>query len=174
MKNRLFISFSAKSDGNCAEIINAYKTEHDDSVLFKDLQVHPCSNCEYECMSGICKYRDDDIYKLYSSFVHYEKIYLLIPMYCSNPCSLFFIFNERGQDYFMHNELTYNIDERLFYIGIYGAKEEYPLFLEHFRNDALQGKHILGIERHKYHIKLNESVLAIKEIRKQLDEFLTL
>lgn len=59
----------------------------------------------------------------------------------------------------------------MFYIGIYGSKEEYPYFLKHFETlyDAKEcDKHILGIERHKYSLKLNESIMDIEEITKAL------
>lgn len=96
-------------------------------------------------------------------------------MYGGNPSSLYFIFNERSQDYFMHNENYEDIISKMFYIGIYGSKEEYPYFLKHFETlyDAKEcDKHILGIERHKYSLKLNESIMDIEEITKALNEFI--
>lgn len=173
--SRLFISFSAKSDGNSVQIIKKYANENDDYILFKDIHYHACTKCNYECLKNKCKYRFDDVYKLYDLINKYKKIYLIIPMYGGNPSSLYFIFNERSQDYFMHNENYEDIISKMFYIGIYGSKEEYPYFLKHFETlyDAKEcDKHILGIERHKYSLKLNESIMDIEEITKALNEFI--
>lgn len=61
---------------------------------------------------------------------NYQKVVLIISMYCSNSSSLYFMFNERSQDYFMHNEDKYeNFIKRLFIIGIYGDKEKSPDFI---------------------------------------------
>lgn len=173
--SRLFISFSAKSDGNSAQIIKKYANANDDYVLFKDTNYHACSKCNYECMKNKCKYRFDDIYKLYDLINKYKKVYLIIPMYGGNPSSLYFIFNERSQDYFMHNENYEEIISKMFYIGIYGSKEEYPYFLKYFEilYDAKEcDKHVLGIERHKYSLNLNESIMDNEEIIRALNKFI--
>ncbi len=171
----LFISFSAKNDGNSAQMINYYKKENDDYVLFKDINYHTCSKCNYECMKTECKYRFDDIYNLYDLMNKYKKTYLIIPMYASNPSSLYFIFNERSQDYFIHNNNYEHIISKMYYIGIYGSKEEYPYFLKHFEtiyNTEEYKKHVLGIERHKYNLKLNDSIMDVKEIKDKLNDFI--
>ena len=117
---KLFISFSARETGNCAQIIDFLRTPQDNVVLYKDLNIHGCSNCDYECFKTQCKYRADDVYSLYNSFREYEKVILLVPMYCGNPSSLFFGFNERSQDFFMDHEDEYaSFAERLFIIGVY-------------------------------------------------------
>lgn len=173
--SRLFISFSAKSDGNSFQIIKHYMTEKDDYILFKDINFHACCKCNYECMKNNCKYRFDDVYKLYDLLNKYKKIYLIIPMYGGNPSSLYFIFNERSQDYFMHNDNYEDIISKMFFIGIYGSKEEHPYFLKHFE-DLYHckecDKHILGIERHKYNLKLDDSIMSIEEIKKALNKFI--
>ena len=133
-------------------------------------------NCDYECFSDYCKYHNDDIYNLYDEMNDYQKIVLIVPMYCGNPTSLYFVFNERCQDYFMHNEDKYeNIIKRLFIIGIYGDKEQSPEFipcLEKWFNGSKCPNHVLGIERHKYNLKLKDSILAVDEIKKSISEFI--
>ena len=97
-------------------------------------------------------------------------------MYCGNPSSLYFIFNERCQDYFMHNEDKYeDILSRLYIIGIYGNRESTPDFIPCFEKwfeCSEYENRVLGIERHKYHQKPEDSVLDEEEVRIILKNFL--
>lgn len=115
------------------------------------------------------------MYNLYEEMNDYQKIILIVPMYCGNPSSLYFIFNERCQDYFIHHEDKYeNIIKRLFIIGIYGDKEQAPDFipcLEKWFRGSRYSNHVLGIERHKYGLELKSSILEIEEIRNAISEF---
>lgn len=173
---RLFISFSARKGGNADEIAKYLSKEEDKIIFFRDLNVSCCKNCNYECFTGFCKYRNDDIYNLYDGLKNYEKVVLIVPMYCGNPSSLYFIFNERCQDYFIHNESEYeNIIKRLFIIGIYGDKAQNPDFiqcLEKWFNGSKYSNRVLGIERHKYNLELKDSVLNVAELKNKIDEFI--
>jgi len=173
---RLFISFSARESGNCAQIIDFLKTPQDKAIFYKDLNSRGCSECGYECLKTQCKYRDDDVYGLYDSFKLYEKVVLIVPMYCGNPSSLYFAFNERSQDFFMHHEDDYTaFAQRLFIIGVYGSKKESPDFISCFEK-WFEGtpfeNHVLGIERHVYRQSMSDSVLDIDAVRSALSEFL--
>ncbi len=174
----LYISFSARDNGNSIAVANYLKTEKDKLVLLKDIFYNPCAKCNYECFESVCKYRNDDIYDLFKSMTKYKKIVFIIPMYCDNPSSLYFIFNERSQDYFMHNEDDYeNILKRLFIIGIYGDKEKSPDFitcLEKWFYDSKYSNHVLGIERHKYNLKLKDNILSVEEIKNSINSFINI
>ena len=64
---------------------------------------------------------------------NYDKVILIVPMYCGNPSSLYFVFNERCQGYFNGNPDKYDdIVKRMYFIGVYGSKEESPHFLDIF------------------------------------------
>lgn len=89
---KLIISFSGRANGNCDRIASFISTPNDKVVCFHELNIHPCSDCEYECFDGKCKYRDDDVFALYESMLSYDKVILIVPMYCGNPSSLYFIF----------------------------------------------------------------------------------
>ena len=173
---KLLISFSARENGNCDEIAKYLAKEEDKVIYFRKMNVHNCSECDYECFSDYCKYHNDDIYNLYDEMNDYQKIVLIVPMYCGNPASLYFVFSERCQDYFMHNGDKYeNIIKRLFIIGIYGDKEQSPEFipcLEKWFNGSKYSNHVLGIERHKYNLQLKDSILAVDEIKKSISEFI--
>lgn len=172
----LIISFSGRKDGNCDQIARFISALEDKIIHFRDVSVHNCSHCDYECFSDYCKYHNDEIYDLYGSMLNYEKVILVVPMYCGNPSSLYFIFNERCQDFFMHHGEKYeDIISRLFIIGVYGKKEDTPDFipcLEKWFNCSEYTGHVLGIERHKYGQKIGDSILDVDEVREAIRTFM--
>lgn len=172
----LIISFSGRAKGNCDSIAEFISNSGDEIVYFRDKNVHGCSNCEYECFNANCKYREDDIYGIYDSMLRFDKVVLIVPMYCGNPSSLYFIFNERCQDYFMHNEDKHEaIVSRLYIVGVYGQKEDVPDFIPCFEKwfeCSEYENRVLGIERHKYGLKMGDAVIDIGEVRELLAEFL--
>lgn len=173
---KLLISFSARANGNSDKVAEHLALEGDKIIHFRDMNIHSCRNCNYECFSDYCKYHHDDIYHLFEEMNTYQKTILIVPMYCGNPSSLYFVFNERCQDYFMHHEDTYeNIIKRLFIIGIYGTKEQSPDFISCFEkwfNGSKYSNHVLGIERHKYNLEMKDSILDIEEIKTSINEFI--
>ena len=173
---KLVISFSAREKGNCDQIANHITSSNDKIIYLRNMNIHPCMNCNYECFEGECVYREDAIYRIYNEMCNYDKVIFLVPMYGGNPSSLYFIFHERCQDYFMHNEDKYeDIISRLYIIGIYGKQENTPDFVPCFEkwfNCSKYENHVLGIERHEYNQKINDSVLNVEEVKKRLREFL--
>ena len=171
----LIISFSARESGNCDRIAKHISSAADKIVFFRNVEIHPCSNCSYECFQKECKYRADDIYNLYDTMCKYDKVVLIVPMYCGNPASLYFIFNERFQDYIMHNDIYEEIIRRLYIIGIYGKAEtspDYiPCFEKWFDGSPFQNR-VLGIERHLYGQKLHDNVLDVAEVKTHISTFL--
>lgn len=172
----LIISFSGRKDGNCDQIASYISNDADQIVYMRDVTTQPCANCNYECMSGECPYRKDGVYSLFQSFEHFEKIYMIVPMYCGHPSSLYFIMNERSQDFFMHCEMGYDsFINQLYVIGVYGNKEDDPEFEQLFAKQYKfkdPKKHILGLERHKYGHKMKDYLLNGKDVQDQLDKFI--
>ncbi len=172
----IIVSFSGRRDGNC-DMIAKYISLKDDLILYmREICIQPCADCNYECMSGKCKYHGDGVYSLFEQFNIADKIFFIVPMYCGNPSALYFILNERSQGYFMQNENQWNnMVEKLYIIGVYGSAEEYPVFLRSF---ALQysfadvEKHILGFERHKYKQKMDSFLLDEDGVKLKLDIFI--
>lgn len=171
---KLLISFSGRKDGNCDQIARYLASDGDQIVLFRELEAHPCRGCGYECFHDVCRYRSDAVYGLYDSLRSYDRVFLIVPMYCGNPASLYFVFSERGQDYFMHNDVWEEVVRRLYLIGVYGSAESSPGFLpcleQWFQGSPCQGR-VLGIERHLYGQKLGDCVLDVPEVRERLDRF---
>lgn len=174
---RLFVSFSARENGNCAHIIEFLKMPQDKVIFFKDLNANGCSNCDYECFKNQCKYRDDDVYGLLDSSGLYEKVILVVPMYCGNPSSLYFCFNERSQDYFMcHGDDYAAFAERLFIIGVYGNHKDTPDFircLEKWFKGTSFTHHVLGIERHLYQQGMEDKITDVGSVQLLLREFVS-
>ena len=55
----------------------------------------------------------------------YKNIILLVPMYCSNPSSLYFIFSERMQDFFNNNSNKWNtFIKKLKIVHTYNKRKE--------------------------------------------------
>lgn len=172
---KLIISFSGRANGNCDQIASFVSSKDDRIVHFRERNVRSCSCCEYECFNGECKYRTDDIYGIYDDMMHYDKVILIVPMYCGNPSSLYFIFNERCQDYFMHNDTYDAIIKKLYIIGVYGKKETTPDFipcLEQWFDGSPYRDHVLGLERHLYGQKMKDSILDVAEAKMQIAAFL--
>ena len=172
----LIISFSGRENGNCDQIAKYISSSNDDKIIFfRNMNAHECGDCKYECFTSICKYRDDDIYELYGSMCDYDKIYLIVPMYCGNPSSLYFKYNERSQDFFIHNENSYEIImKKLYVVGVYGDREKNPEFLALFEKlfeDTEVKNHVLGIERHRYGQKIEDDILDIDKVRVSIDTF---
>ena len=173
----IIVSFSGRRDGNC-DAIAKYISSKDDRIFFmREISTQPCANCNYECMSGQCKYRGDGIYSLFEKLSLADKIFYIVPMYCGNPSALYFIMNERCQDYFMQNDTQYEkIVEKLYMIGVYGNAEDYPDFLSFFArqyNFENVEKHILGLERHKYDQKMKDLLLDEEDVKVKLNKFIS-
>lgn len=172
--DNIYISFSGRSNGNCCDIAHHLMRRKDKLVLFKDISYNACSKCEYECFNGVCKYRNDDIYKLIQLALSYKSIVLIVPMYCSNPSALYFIFLERMQDFFNNNTDKWDMFvKKVRIIAIFGSEKEFPLFIPTLLQ-LVNGDNskILKIERHKYNLKLNDSVLENKELLSIIDSFI--
>ena len=171
--SNLYISFSARSNGNSENIIKYMMNEFDTFISFKDLFINSCNKCNYECMTiNKCKYRHDDIYNLLDNIIKYNKIIFVVPMYCGNPPSLYFTFMERMQDYFNNNEANYPaFISKLHIIGIYGSDEEYPLFIPLISNILNDINKCLPIQRQKYEIKMSDSVMDKKCIVALIDTY---
>lgn len=171
--SNLYISFSARSNGNSENIIRYMMNDIDTIINFKDLFINQCSRCNYECIdTNKCKYRYDDVYSLLDASIHYNKIIFVIPIYCGNPSSLYFTLIERMQDYFSNNESKYSLFiKKLHIIGIYGSNEESPLFIPMISDILDNVDKCLPIQRHKYKLKMNDLVINNEYILSLIDEY---
>ncbi len=173
---KLIISFSARKDGNCGSIARYIAGKDDCVVHFCELHARPCADCAYECFGGECKYSDDGVLSLYQSMAAYDQVVLIVPMYCGNPSSLYFTFNERGQAFFRTEKAYAEVQERLYIVGVYGSRVEAPDFIpgleKWFVNTEYRNR-VLGLERHAYRQKMGDSLLEVAGVRDQINTFLS-
>ena len=143
--SNLYISFSARSNGNSENIIKYMVNDNDTFISFKDLFINSCNKCNYECMTiNKCKYRYDDIYNLLNNSIMYNKIIFVVPMYCGNPSSLYFTLMERMQDYFNNNEINYSsFINKLHIIGIKNGDSSLDPYIPIICNSLLAIPHLL-------------------------------
>lgn len=172
---RSIVSFSARKSGNCADIARLIAAPEDRIIHYASLGAHACANCGYECFGGTCPYQADDANALYRAMAQAEQIILLVPMYGGNPSSLYFAFCERGQGFFTDEAAWDAFVRRLYIIGIYGSAAETPDFvpcLEKWFAGSGHGGRVLGLERHVYGQKMQDSLLDVPDVRRKLTAFL--
>ncbi len=170
----LILHFSARDTGNCADIARYIAGDGDETAALCRLQVHPCARCAYECFGDGCPYRGDDAERLYRRAAQ-EGAVLIVPMYCGRPSSLYFAWHERGQGFFMrHEDLWADVSRRMRIIAVYGSEQETPDYLRVF-DDWFDGNaqgRVLGLERHRYHQRMADSLTDVPEVRRMLDDFM--
>ena len=98
------ISFSARPNGNCAQIGKLIRSLTGDAVLFdfSRFELHACGKCDYECFSARdrCPFIGDMEREMLEAITQSDTAWFVIPNYCDYPCANFFIFNERSQCFF--------------------------------------------------------------------------
>lgn len=101
--NILLLSFSGRDNGNCNGILK-FITHHYDkhsvsSINIKNLNIHGCFNCNYQCFNSslLCPYINDDIELIYNKIINSDLTIFLVPTYSEAPPSLYFAFRERSQ-----------------------------------------------------------------------------
>lgn len=177
-------SFSARKKGNCSSladyIISKSLNYQVECIAIKDLNIHECKNCNYECMSKKCIYRQDDAYMYLRSTKKADKVIWLVPMYCGNPSSLYFKLNERSQDFWMSNESYYDeFLNKLFIIGIGNVGMANPFrqifeLMYHDSEVSYEG-HILILGTQKYSLNsIKDFLIARTGVKEEVDKFLNL
>lgn len=97
------ISFSGKREkGNCYDLMQFMSNSLIDKKIavneinFKKLNIHNCTNCNYECFSTGCPYLND-AEELLNLMIEASLNFLIVPIYCDFPSSQLFVLNERIQ-----------------------------------------------------------------------------
>ncbi len=107
-KSLLCISFSARRNGNCENLLKyTYSLLKDNVNSYEylnitDYKIEPCSNCEYECFSEIltsnetaCP-KNDDLSKIYKKCNVHDIILFGIPCYGNHCPGIYRSFHERA------------------------------------------------------------------------------
>ena len=171
--NRIFVSFSGRKNGISDFIVNNFKQEVDEVCYYRNLNIHDCSFCQYECFYKKCPYEDDDNFSFFETLNKSKEIVFIIPMYCSNAPSLFYKFSERSQAYFNKNEENYkNIKSKTKVILIFGSNDEYPSFSKNFNDFVENESKIFLLERHKLNIKRDADKITDIALLNKISKFL--
>lgn len=138
------ISFSGRSEGNCAKIAELISKRFDDCVRmfdFSNYYINPCGKCGYDCFQRAenCPYIKDSVYDIYEAVTESDLAFFIVPNYCDYPCSLYFSFNERSQCYFQKNypRLEKYLSVRKKFIVVSNTNREN--FISAFRYQVTEG-----------------------------------
>ncbi|KUH34722.1 hypothetical protein APY94_00640 [Thermococcus celericrescens] len=117
------VAFSARKGGNCARILRfclqkfEEKGHETELVEAYDLEIRPCSHCEYECFTGNCPI-NDDVPALYRKAIKADVLIFAVPTYGGHASGLYRAFSERGQAVFKSYEEWKAFKEKLNFILI--------------------------------------------------------
>lgn len=172
-KKVLFLNFSARiNPGNCEKIMEhiskRYKFKETKVVNVRDLNYHPCSNCNYNCFfERTCPHANDDIGTLSLDILNYDVAIFLIPEYCGGFSALYQIFNERSQFYYNGDEYVEKQEKvQKLYVLVGNTDPDTLLKMIGYKDDAIvASNHIYGKNSIKGEITDSEEFL------KYLDEF---
>ena len=85
---------------------------------------------------------------------------------------MYFLLNERMQDYYNHNEEKYSmLINKLFVVGILGSQEETPYFSKVISEGLKSSERLLLIERHKHNLKMNDKIIEDDTLKHIIKEF---
>lgn len=171
--NKIFVSFSGRAGGISDFVANNFKKEDDQIYFYRNLNIHSCSLCQYECFYNKCSYENDDSFLFFEVLNKSKEVVFIIPMYCSNAPSLFYKFSERSQAYFNKNEENYkNIKSKTKIILIFGSNDEYPSFSKNFYDFVENQSKIFMLERHKLNIKQEAEKITDMALLNKISKFL--
>lgn len=100
------LSFSSRSNGNCAKITRYlskhYSQANVSQFIIDDSVFTACGKCDYECLKpGMCCPQLTRQQKSVMDMVcGSDLVYFVVPNYCGYPCANYFAFNERSVGYF--------------------------------------------------------------------------
>ena len=165
----LYINFSGWED-DCEDVVKYLMYSKDKLIYFKNINYNNCSNCNYECFYSQCKYRFDDVYNLIDSIKTYSKVVFIVPMYYGNASSLYYIFNERMQDYFNSNQNKWDeFINKLHFILICNSDKKNPYYINCFKSLVDNETQILKLDCHKYN--MSDKIDSNKSLVTILDQF---
>lgn len=178
------VSFSGRDNGNCRAIADFIATRNRQGrvnyICAKDLNIHPCSDCDYQCMAGACVYSDDEETFLQKAR-RAKKIIWLVPMYCGYPSSLYFKINERSQRFWMNHDDDYYMSflNKLYVIAIGNVTKDTPfqaIFEQPYKGTVLEPvaeQHVLVIEAMKHGLNsLHHTLIHEEGVQAMVEDFL--
>jgi len=105
-KNVTILSFSSRTNGNCANISNYLSNYYNRTNVYTytiDAEtVQPCGKCDCECLNPDvhCPHLSEEYRTLMDTVCESDLVYFIVPNYCGYPCGNYFAYNERSVGYF--------------------------------------------------------------------------
>lgn len=180
----ILISYSGRREaGNCARILDYVQKKllkqgiESKLVKVSELNISPCSGCDYECFQkeSMCPIHDD-ITLFYNEIVSRAYAIHCVPVYSSAPPVLYFTLRERGQAVFSSDQFVKKFEavKHLFIVignKNTGADAATRIILE--GNESVLTQDILLLQSHEYNQKsIAGTLVDVPEVQNRVEEFL--
>lgn len=175
MSKKILISFSGRSNGNCARIAGFLSGQMDNAQLFRfsDFQIEPCGNCDCECLKGSSCPKSDMETTLMDAVCGSSEAWFIVPNYCGFPCANLYIYNERSVGYFggsRHRMEQYMAVPKRFVLIGNGSQENFRRAFEQHTNEDPK---ILQLCSQEFHVSsIAGNLLDLQEVQNRLIQFL--
>jgi multimeric flavodoxin WrbA len=175
----LVVNFSGKISVGNGESIGRFICDascHAPQLInYRDLRIHACSCCNYECFldNNHCRYITDDLVALYDSILCADKVFFIIPVYSDYPCSNYFSFRERSQCYFDETSFEKYQNLNIKFVVIANNGFENTVQVIHSDFPLLDDKTILQLSSERYNTKsINGDLLQYDDVRERILGFM--
>ncbi|AIF69892.1 hypothetical protein PAP_07510 [Palaeococcus pacificus DY20341] len=177
----LGLAFSARRKGNCSKLLEyclkkfeemGFETELMESY---DLNITPCSHCNYECFSGEACPVEDDVPKIYEQCKSADIILFAVPTYGGHVASLYLAFSERGQAIFESYKEWKEFAKKVNFIIIGNLSSGGDMALHEalysFANFGFWPEVVLISSREYGRSSIKGDLIEEEEVKKRLDRF---
>ena len=175
MSKKVLISFSGRSNGNCARIAEFLSDQMDSAQVFRfsDFQIEPCGHCNCECLKGGSCPKHDMETALMDAVCGSDEAWFIVPNYCGFPCANLYIYNERSVGYFGRDrrrmEQYMAVPKHFVLIGN-GSQENFRRAFEQHTNEAPK---ILQLQSREFQVSsIAANLLDQPEVQNRLIQFL--
>jgi len=176
------IIFSARKEGNCLKCVKyclgKFKEHGFESEIISafDLEIKPCSHCNYECFADKKCPIEDDVSVIYQKCESADILIFAIPTYGGHLSSTYFAFAERSQAIFKNfQECTEKMLKKINFIiiGNLSAGGDMALHeaLYNFVNLGFWPETLLFPAREYGRSSIKGDLIEVPEVKKRLDRF---
>lgn len=100
--NMLGLILSARH-GNCHDFAS-FLLPKEQIISLADLNLEPCSKCDYECFKNAPCPKNDDMKIVYGAWMKSDYVIVFSPVYDGRPPSLYYIFEERVPSFWIRSQ----------------------------------------------------------------------
>jgi len=179
----LGVVFSARKEGNCLKCVKyclerfkEYEFETDVINVF-EMEIKPCTHCNYECFTGRECPVGDDVNKIYEECFDADILIFAIPTYGGHLSSLYLAFTERAQAIFEnYQEFEEKLRKKINFIifGNLTAGGDMALHeaLYNFANLDFQPETLIFPAREYGKNSIDGDLIEVPEVKRRLDRFI--